>query len=161
MNIPPIAPLRQVHPQPSVPDVAGEVRRRWLASRVPQKLKRGDRVAGATASRGIANLATIARATLDVLHELGAKPFIVAAMGSHGGGTAEGQRDLLGEYGISEQALSVPVKTEMTAVIIGANSWGEPVYWDKNALEADAVLTLSRIKAHTDFRGRFERGILK
>jgi hypothetical protein len=161
MNLPLIAPLRQVHPQPSVADVAGETRRQWLASRIPSKIKRGDRVAVATGSRGIANLAVIARATLDVLLELGAKPFIVAAMGSHGGGTPAGQRELLAEYGINEKDLGVPVKTDMTVVELGKNSFDEAVYWDKNAFEADAVLSLSRVKAHTDFRGRFESGILK
>src|SRR5438128_5319236 len=68
---------------------------------------------------------------------------------------------MLADYGGSEQALGVPVKTDMTAVPIGTNSWGEPVYWDKNAWEADAVVTLSRIKAHTDFRSRHESGIVK
>jgi hypothetical protein len=101
------------------------------------------------------------RATLDTLRDLGAKPFVVAAMGSHGGATAEGQRELLAEYGISEQALGVPVKTEMTTAMIGTNSWGEPVYWDRNALEADAVVTVSRVKPHTDFRGRLESGVGK
>jgi hypothetical protein len=161
MDLPQITPLRQVHPQPSVADVAVETRRQWLASHIPSKIKRGDRVAVATGSRGITNLATIVRATLDVLSELGAKPFLVAAMGSHGGGTAEGQRQLLAEYGISERALGVQVKTEMTVVELGRNSWGEPVFWDKNAFEADAVVSVSRVKAHTDFRGRYESGILK
>jgi hypothetical protein len=68
---------------------------------------------------------------------------------------------LLAEYGISEQALGVPIKTDMAAVQVGVNSWGEPVWWDKNALEADAVVTVSRVKAHTDFRGRYESGIVK
>jgi hypothetical protein len=161
MDLPLIAPLRQVHRQPSIADVIGETRRLWRASRIPSRIKRGDRVAVATGSRGIANLADIARATLDVLLELGAKPFIVAAMGSHGGGTPAGQRELLAEYGIHEQALGVPVKTDMTVIELGKNSFDETVYWDKNAFEADAVLTLSRIKAHTDFRGRYESGILK
>src|SRR5579871_1920227 len=101
------------------------------------------------------------KATLDVLREAGTRPFVVAAMGSHGGGTAEGQRQLLGEYGISETALGVPVKTDMATVQIGTNRWGDPVYWDKNAWEADAVVTVSRIKPHTDFRGRHESGIVK
>src|SRR5207248_6434989 len=98
---------------------------------------------------------------LDYLRDLGTQPFIVAAMGSHGGGTAEGQRELLAEYGITERALGVPVKTEMKTTVIGANSWGEPVYWDANALAADAVVSISRIKPHTDFRGRYEIGIVK
>jgi hypothetical protein len=161
VEIPFFAPLRQTAPQPVVENVAAEVRRQWTASRFAGRVRRGERVAVAVGSRGIANLSTIVRATLDFLRDLGAKPFVVAAMGSHGGATAAGQRELLAEYGISEQALGVPVKTDMTAVRIGTNSWGEPVWWDKNALEADAVVTVSRVKPHTDFRGRFESGITK
>jgi hypothetical protein len=139
----------------------GEVRRQWKASRLAQRLRPGARVAVAVGSRGIANLATIVRTTLDYLLELGARPFVVAAMGSHGGATSEGQRELLAEYGITEAALGVPVKTDMETARIGTNSWGEPVYWDKNALAADAVVTISRVKPHTDFRGRFESGVTK
>jgi hypothetical protein len=161
MNIPPVTLLRQTAPQPVVTDLAGEVRRQWMASRLPQRIRRGDRVAVGVGSRGIANVATLVRATIETLRDLGAQPFVVAAMGSHGGATAEGQRQLLAGYGVSEQALRVPVKTDMIAVQIGTNSWGEPVWWDKNALEADAVVTVSRVKPHTDFRGRYESGIVK
>ncbi len=161
MDIPHVAPLRQVLQQPAVADLPGEVRRQWQQSPLPQRLRRGDRVAVGVGSRGIANLQTIVRATLETLRDLGTQPFVVAAMGSHGGATAEGQRDLLASYGVTEQALRVPVMTDMTAVQIGVNSWGEPVWWDKNALEADAVVTLARVKPHTDFRGRTESGITK
>jgi len=161
MNLPLVAPLRQTLAQPVVADLAGEVRRQWQSSKVGGRIQRGDRVAVGVGSRGIANLDVMVKATLQFLRDLGARPFVVAAMGSHGGASAEGQRDLLAEYGISEQALGVPVKTDMTAVPVGTNSWGEPVWWDRNALEADAVLTVSRIKAHTDFRGRYESGIAK
>jgi hypothetical protein len=161
VDIPPLAPLRQTAPQPSIADVAGAVRRQWSQSRVAGRIRRGMRVAVGVGSRGIANVAVIVRATLDGLRDLGAQPFVVAAMGSHGGATAAAQRQLLADYGVSEQALGVPVKTDMTAVRIGTNSWGEPVWWDKNALEADAVVTVSRVKPHTDFRGRFESGIAK
>ena len=161
MHIPSVAPVRQTLSQPVIADLAGEVRRQWQTSRVGGRVQRGDRVAVGVGSRGIANLDSMVKATLQFLRDLGARPFIVAAMGSHGGASADGQRDLLAEYGISEQALGVPVKTDMTAVAIGVNSWGEPVWWDKNALEADAVVTVSRVKAHTDFRGRYESGIVK
>lgn len=161
MELPLIAPVRQISPQPTVADLAGEVRRQWQSSKVTTKLSRGARVAVAVGSRGIANVSTIVRATLESLREMGTQPFIVAAMGSHGGGTSDGQRQLLGEYGISEQALGVPVKTDMTVVQLGTNSWGEPVYWDKNAWEADGVVTVSRVKPHTDFRGKVESGICK
>jgi Lactate racemase N-terminal domain len=161
LDIPPVIHLRQTHPQSAVSDVAGEVRRLWQASSLPRRIKPGMSVGVGIGSRGIANLQTMTRATLDFLRELGAKPFIVAAMGSHGGATSEGQRELLAGYGISEAELGVPVKTDMAAVQIGTNSWGEPVWWDKNALAADAIIALSRIKPHTDFRGSFESGILK
>ncbi|MBY0527031.1 MAG: nickel-dependent lactate racemase [Gemmataceae bacterium] len=161
MDIPLVAPLRQTLPQPVVADVAAEVRRQWQTSRLAQRVKRGDRVLVAVGSRGIANVATMTRATLDVLRDLGARPAVVAAMGSHGGATAEGQRELLASYGVSEENLRVPVLTDMTAERIGTNSWGEPVYWDKNALGADAVVTISRVKLHTDFRSAYESGIVK
>ncbi len=161
MEIPPVAPLRQTLAQPVVTQVADEVHRQWQQSRLRERLRRGDRVAVAVGSRGIANLATIVRATVDTLRAWGAQPFIVAAMGSHGSGTAEGQRQILSDYGVSEPTLRIPVRTDMATVQIGTNSWGEPVYWDKNAWEADAVVTVSRIKAHTDFRGHYESGIVK
>jgi hypothetical protein len=159
--MPQVGRLRQIAPQPAVADLAGAVRRQWESSRLPQSLRRGDRVAVAVGSRGIARVDVIVRATLDALRDFGAQPFVVAAMGSHGGGTAEGQRQILADYGVSEPTLRVPVRTDMTAVRIGTNSWGEPVYWDLNAWEADAVVTVSRVKAHTDFRGRYESGIVK
>lgn len=161
MDIPLVAPIRQTVSHPAVPDLAAEVRRQWQHSPVVQRLRRGDRVAVAVGSRGIANLPVLVRATLDCLRDLGTQPFIVAAMGSHGGGTPEGQRQILADYGISEAALGVPVRTDMTTVNIGTNRSGEPVFWDKNAWEADAVVTVSRVKAHTDFRGAYESGIVK
>ena len=161
MNIPLLAPLRQTDPQPVVADIPGEVRRQWLGSRFAKRVQRGAKVAVAVGSRGIANLFPIVRTTLDCLRTLGAEPFVVAAMGSHGGATAEGQRELLAEYGVSEAKLGVPVKTDMTTVQIGTNSWSEPIFWDKNAMAADAVITLARVKPHTDFRGRYESGICK
>src|SRR5205085_8319222 len=112
-------------------------------------------------SRGIKNYLTLAKATIDALKELGANPFVVAAMGSHGGANAKGQRELLASYDIDEAHLGVPVVTDMDAVQIGTNSWGQPVWWDRNALAADGVVTVSRVKPHTDFRGRFESGVLK
>mgnify|MGYP002623827247 CR=1 FL=1 len=161
MTIPLVAPVRQTLSQPAITDVADETRKQWNDSSIAQRIKSGDRVGIGVGSRGIANLETITQATIDFVRDLGAKPFIVAAMGSHGGANADGQRELLAEYGISEANLGVEVKTDMNAEQVGVNSWGEPVWWDRNALNADAVLTLSRIKAHTDFRGPFESGIAK
>ena len=109
MQLPLIAPVRQVLQQPTITDLAGDVRRQWERSRLPQRLKRGDRVAVGVGSRGIRNIASIARATVDVLRDLGTQPFILAAMGSHGGGTAEGQRGILAAYGVTEQTMRVRI----------------------------------------------------
>jgi hypothetical protein len=161
LDLPLFTPVRQIQKQPLIDDIANEVRRQWQQYRLAGRLRPGQRVAVAVGSRGIANVALIVKTTLEFLRELKTVPFVVAAMGSHGGATAEGQRELLAEYGISEAALGVPVKTDMKTVQLGTNSWGEPVFWDKNAFEADAVVTISRVKAHTDFRGRYESGIVK
>src|SRR5690349_17093527 len=98
-EFPMIAPIRQLLDQPRIPDVPAEVRRLWRASHLSRVIKPGTSVAVGVGSRGIANLQAMTAATLDVLRELGAKPFVVAAMGSHGGATPEGQRDLLASYG--------------------------------------------------------------
>jgi hypothetical protein len=153
--------VRQTAPQPVVGDVAGEVRRQWLNSKTAQRITPGMKIAVGCGSRGIKNFLTLAKATVDVLKELGALPFVVAAMGSHGGATPEGQRELLASYDIDEAHLGVPVVTDMVTASIGTNSWGQPVWWDRNALAADGVVTVSRVKPHTDFRGSFESGILK
>jgi len=161
VDIPLIAPVRQNLKQPVVADIAGEVRRQWERSQLAQRVKPGDRVLVGVGSRGIQNIAAMTRATIDVLRDLGAQPAVVSAMGSHGGATPDGQRELLGSYGVTEEALRVPVLTDMTAVEIGTNSWGETVWWDKNAWEADALVTISRVKPHTDFRSTIESGICK
>lgn len=161
MTIPRVQLVRQTAPQPAVADVAGEVRRQWLNSKTAKRIKPGMRIAVGCGSRGIKNYLLLAKATVDALKELGAKPFVVAAMGSHGGATAEGQRELLASYHIDEAHVGAPVVTDMDAVNIGTNSWGQPVWWDKNALAADGVVTVSRVKPHTDFRGPFESGVVK
>ncbi len=161
MEIPRIARLTQKLEQPVVADVPAAVARALDGSRLRARLKPGARVALAVGSRGIRNLSVIVRAAVSELERLGFRPFIVAAMGSHGGATAEGQRQLLADYGVTEARMGVPVKTDMDVVELGRNALGFPVFWDRNAFQADAVVTVSRIKPHTDFHGRFESGILK
>ena len=161
MELPPIQLVRQSHPQPQIEDVAGETRRVILESPLAQRIKPGMSIAVGCGSRGIRNYLTIAKATVDALKELGAKPFVVAAMGSHGGATKEGQAELLASYHIDEAHLRVPIVTDMESKQIGTNSWNEPVYWDANALRADGVLLVARVKPHTDFRAAIESGVLK
>jgi len=159
--IPEVYHVRQIAPQPTVADVPAEVRRQWLNSNIAKRIKPGDRIAVGCGSRGIRHIGLIVKTTVQALQELGAKPFVVAAMGSHGGADSKGQRELLASYHIDEAHLGVPVKTDMDSQQIGTNSWGDPVWWDRNALGADGVVTVSRIKAHTDYRGLYESGIVK
>lgn len=161
MNLPLLHHVRQLGHQPTISDVATTVRDRWLKSTLIKRVKPGQRIAIACGSRGIRHIDVIVKTTVDVFLELGTKPFIVAAMGSHGGATPEGQCEVLASYGITEERLGIPIKTEMDTQQIGVNSWGEPVWWDRNAMAADGVVTISRIKPHTDYRGPFESGIAK
>jgi hypothetical protein len=161
VKIPPVQLVRQTAVQPSIADVYADARRAWAGSKLAARIQPGMSVAVGCGSRGIKHHGTLAKATVDALKDLGAKPFVVAAMGSHGGATPDGQRSLLAHYQIDEQPLGVPVKSSMEVAQVGTNSWGEPVWWDRNALAADGVVTVSRIKPHTDFRGDFESGILK
>ncbi len=161
MDLPRVQLVRQTTPRSDLRDLPGEVRRQWLASKTATRIRPGMRIAVGCGSRGIANVLTLAKATVDTLKELGAVPFVVAAMGSHGGATPAGQRELLASYQLDEAHLGVPVVTDMDAVDIGPNSWGLPVWFDRNALAADGVVTVSRVKPHTDFRAKFESGVLK
>ena len=161
MKLPPVQLVRQVAPQPTLADVPAAVRKAWLGSQVAKRVRPGMRIAVGCGSRGIKNYLAITRAPIEALKELGAKPFVVAAMGSHGGATPEGQRELLASYDIDEAHLVVPVVTDMAVEQVGTNSWGMPVWWDRTALAADGVVLVNRVKPHTDFRGRYESGLVK
>ena len=161
MSFPPLARVRQSIPQPRVADVPGTVRRLILESRLRERVRPGGTIAVGVGSRGITVIPTVARAAVDALKEMGFRPFIVAAMGSHGGATAEGQRELLAGYGITPEAMGVEVRTDMDTVVLGTNPVGLPIYFDKNAYEADGIVLLNRVKPHTDFHATYESGILK
>jgi hypothetical protein len=161
MSFPPVARIRQSIPQPQVADIPATVRRRIVESRLRERVPAGGTVAVGVGSRGITSIPTVARAAVDTLKELGFKPFVVAAMGSHGGATAEGQRELLAGYGITPEAMGVPVRSDMETLVLGTNPVGLPIYFDKNAYEADGIVLINRVKPHTDFHATYESGVLK
>lgn len=121
----------------------------------------GQRIALAVGSRGIRNLPVIVSAVITKLKEWGAEPFIVPAMGSHGGATADGQKEVLASFGITEANLKVPIISNMNAKEIGRTAQGIPVYFDRAAASADGIILINRIKPHTDFRAPVESGLLK
>lgn len=162
MRLPKIARVRQRHDhQPDLADPAAEVRLALRRSRIAIRIPPGGSVALTVGSRGIAGIDQIARAAVETLQAMGFRPFVVAAMGSHGGGTPKGQRDLLAELGVTERSVGCPIRSEMETIGLGHNSLGLPIHFDRNAFEADGIVLLNRIKPHTSFTGRYESGLLK
>ena len=135
--------------------------RQFLATKALERVKLGDRIAIAVGSRGITNLQKIVSSTLRVLRDAGARPFIVPAMGSHGGATPEGQAHVLSEYGITEQAMGVRFDTRMDVRHIGTSENGVEVFLGEAAMDADGIVLINRVKPHTDFSGKLGSGILK
>jgi hypothetical protein len=153
--------IRQRFEGPAVQDIPATVAAELARANVAAVIKPGETVALTAGSRGVANIATIVKATADYLKTIGAKPFVIPAMGSHGGGTADGQLDVLQHYGITEDSMGVPLRATMEVVQIGNTPDGLPVWLDKYASEADHIGVINRVKPHTDFSGAIESGLLK
>lgn len=124
-------------------------------------IKPGMKIAVTCGSRGIANIYLITKSIVDVLKAWGAEPFIVPSMGSHGGSSSQGQKDVLAGYGITEDSLGCPIVSSMETVYLGDTIDGIGTYIDKNAYEADGIIVCGRIKLHTSFRYKYESGLMK
>jgi hypothetical protein len=153
--------LRQHFERPRVEDIPTAVRDTLERLSLGRAIKPGQTVALTAGSRGIANIPLILRTIAESLKALGAKPFVVPAMGSHGGGTADGQRKVLESYGITEDFVGVPIKASMDVISLGESDMGHPVVLDKHASEADHIGVVGRIKPHTGFHGPIESGLCK
>jgi hypothetical protein len=160
-NFPPIFRLRQKFARPRVADIAHEVQARLAHLELHRRVQPGQSVAITAGSRGIANIAEILRAAVDHFRSLGAEPFLVPAMGSHGGGTAEGQRQVLEACGITETSVGCPIRSRMETAIVGRAAEGFPLHIDAAACAADHVLVCGRVKPHTSLAGDFQSGLLK
>ena len=125
------------------------------------RIRPGMSVAITCGSRGVCNIAVITRAIVDFVKSCGGQPFVFPAMGSHGGATAEGQREILRGYGVTEETMDCPIRATMEVVQVGETEAGMPVFVDRYAYEADGIILCGRVKAHTAFRGPYESGILK
>jgi Lactate racemase N-terminal domain len=158
---PDIYRIRQTFEGLAVADIPAAVQAELARVDVGSVIKPGQTVALTAGSRGVANIALIVKATADHLKMVGAKPFIIPAMGSHGGGTADGQLDVLRHYGITEDSMGVPLRASMEVVQIGETPDGLPVWLDKYASEADHIGVINRVKPHTDFSGAIESGLFK
>ncbi len=161
MRFPKVVKVKQTFPRPRVEDVEGTVRGELRKEEITSTVRPGMSVAVTAGSRGIARIDEILRSVIEGLKEMGAEPFIVPAMGSHGGATAEGQVEILASLGVTEEFCGAPIRSSMETVEIGETERGIPVFMDKIASEADGVVVVNRIKAHTDFRAEVESGLLK
>jgi hypothetical protein len=160
-NFPKMFKIRQKINAPRVENIERRVNELLDQFEIQRKVKRGERIALTAGSRGIKDKPRVLRTIVERLKELGASPYIVPCMGSHGGATAEGQTEVLQSYGITEQAVGAPVVSSVEVEKIGKTKFGTPVLIDKNILKADKIIVVNRIKLHTDFKGEFESGLIK
>ncbi len=161
MPLPKLTRVKQAFDTTRLDDAHGAVVAGLQGLGLERRLKPGARVAITAGSRGIQNLAQMTRAAVDTMKALGARPFIVPAMGSHGGATDDGQQKLLADLGISEATMGCPVVSSVQVEEIGRTPSGHPVYFSRDALQADGVIAVNRVKLHTIFRGDVESGLCK
>lgn len=160
-TLPKMVEIRQKFETTPVNDLRDTIHKEFERRSVGEVIKPGQSVAVTAGSRGINNIAAITKAIVDELLTLHAVPFIVPAMGSHGGATAQGQQNLLDSLGISKETMGVPICSSMDVVLLGYTDDSIPVFIDQKAHEADHIIAVNRIKPHTDFEGVIESGIFK
>lgn len=161
--IPKMFAVKQVYQRPKIEiaDIPNRINEILSEELFARKIKPGMSIAITAGSRGVANVALITKSIADFIKARGANPFIVPAMGSHGGATAQGQKQVIEAYGITEEYCGCPIRSSMDVVKIGINEEGMDIFIDKNAAEADGIIVSCRIKPHTAFRGPYESGIMK
>ncbi len=158
-ELPWFIPARWHRPSQALGDLGGALQRALEELDLAHRVHPNARVAVAVGSRGITKLVEIVKRTVQHLQALGAEVFIVPAMGSHGGATAEGQRAVLARLGITEALC--PIRATMDVVQLGTTPSGIPAFADRYAAEADHILLINRIKPHTAFSGEIGSGLLK
>jgi hypothetical protein len=161
MNLPKMAKTRQVFTQPEVTDIPAKIKSELKAKNLKGRIKKGQRIAVTAGSRGISNIPLILKTVVSELKVLGAEPFILTAMGSHGGATPEGQIGVLHSLGINEVSVGAPIEAGMEVEVIGALPDGVEVHLNRIAQGADGIFVVGRVKPHTDFKGEIESGLLK
>src|ERR687894_1595644 len=161
MQFPKVVKVRQDFPRRRVEDVEESLREQCERSEIKSRIEPGAEVAITAGSRGISGIDNVLRSLVQILKSAGARPFIIPAMGSHGGATAEGQVEILRSLGVTEESVGAEIRSSMEVVELGETGTGVPVYMDRIASEADGVVIVGRIKQHTDFRSDIESGLSK
>ena len=160
-GLPKLVRARQSFAHRALADPEGEICRELAAKRIGSELQPGAKVAIGAGSRGVARLPDVLRATVAHFQSTGAKPFIIPAMGSHGGGTAEGQRKLLAQLGVTEGEVGCPVVSSIETVRLGKTAEGIETFVDRSAFESDGIFLVNRVKWHTTFEAPIESGVVK
>lgn len=160
-SFPKMVKVRQVFKCPAIPDIEERISFEVRKPEISSLIRPGMNIAVLVGSRGIANIDTIIYTLIDELKRYGTNPFIVPAMASHGGATEKGQRMVLASYGITEQTMGVEIRCDMEPELVGETEYGVKIWFDRNALAADGVIPVNRIKCHTAFRGKTESGLMK
>jgi len=159
--LPRMVKVRQKFAAPEVADLIGTLRQELAKPGTGDRVKPGMRIAIAVGSRGVAQIETITRVTVEEIKKRGGIPFVVPAMGSHGGATAQGQQQVLAELGVTEASVGCPIISSMEVVEVGRLPSGLAVLIDKTAFEADGIVVINRVKSHTAFHGHSESGLVK
>ena len=161
VRIPKMFRIKQIYDSARIMDIPSHIRAQMEGNLSNHERFRGKRLCITVGSRGIPDLDVMVRTVIDVLKEWGAEPFIIPAMGSHGGAIAEGQTELIATYNITEETMGVPIKSSMDVVQIGELPDGTPLFCDKYAAGSDGIILLNKVKPHTDFRAKHESGLAK
>lgn len=161
MHLSRLVPVVQTFAKRGLPDVSGAVRAELSEKRTGAELPKGTRIAVGVGSRGVSNLSTIVRSTVAHFQSLGLEPFVIPAMGSHGGGTAAGQIDVLAHYDVTEAKVGCPIVSSMDVVPLGSTPEGIETFMDRNAYECAGVFLINRVKWHTTFDAPIESGLMK
>jgi hypothetical protein len=161
VKLPKMIKVKQKFNTDHLEDIPGEIARQFSRPEIRDRIKMGMTIALGAGSRGIANYALIMKETVSQIKALGGSPFIVPAMGSHGGATDEGQKEVLEKLGLNEEYIGCEIKSTMKPELIHEFEDGLKVYCDINAYHADAIIPVNRIKLHTCFTGAYESGLMK
>lgn len=161
INLPQIMKVSQTFDNTKLDDVEGDLNQKLIYKNIKDKIKPGMKIAITGGSRGISSYKELMKTIVSFVKKCGATPFIVPSMGSHGGGTSEGQENMLKKLGITKESVGCEIISSMDVVEVGRTSKDLSVYIDKNAANADGIILLNRVKLHTSFRGKYESGLIK
>ncbi|SDF08335.1 lactate racemase domain-containing protein [Sporomusa acidovorans] len=160
-ELPRVVKVRQKFNVTEINDIAAAIKQEFAKENIGDRIKPGMRIAVAVGSRGLNRIPELVRLTVQEIKQRGGEPFVVPAMGSHGGATAAGQEQVLANLGVTAESAGCPIVSSMEVVEIGKIANGLPVHMDKNAYEADGIVIINRIKPHTAYRGPCESGLAK